>query len=81
MKKSNKNLTWQEVYKLPLRQEEACPFMIMTSDNQRAFDFEWPAWENYDKYNAILKKVTNQIIDKDHPATIQIAETETEPEP
>lgn len=64
MKKSNKNLTWRNVYKLPLSQEEACPFMVMTADRERAFDFEWPAWDAYEKGKGIPEDVQHQIIAK-----------------
>ena len=64
MKKNQTNLTWQDVYKLPLRQEEAAPFMVMTADNQRAFDFEWPAWDTYEKDSHIDGKSILVIIEK-----------------
>ena len=64
MKKTNKNLTWQNVYKLPLRQEEAAPFMVKTADRERAFDFEWPAWETYEKGKGIPEDVQQQIVAK-----------------
>lgn len=64
MKKNQTNLTWKDVYKLPLRQEEACEFMVMTADNQRAFDFEWPAWDTYEKGKGLPIEVEQQIIAK-----------------
>ena len=55
---------FKDIYKLPLKQEEAASFMVMTADNQRAFDFEWPAWDTYEKEEAIPAKVQQQIIAK-----------------
>lgn len=55
---------FKDVYKLPLKQEEAAPFMVMTVDNQRAFDFEWPAWETYEKDSHIDGKSIHDIIAK-----------------
>ena len=40
---------FKEVYKLPLKYVEDCPFMVLTADDQRAFDFEWEAWPSYEK--------------------------------
>ena len=64
MKKNKTNLTWQDVFKLPLHNEEYCPFMVLTSDGDRAFDFEWPAWENYDKTDRVSEETQTKIINK-----------------
>lgn len=55
---------FKEVFKLPLKNAEACPFMVLTADNQRAFDFEWEAWETYEKDSHIDGKSIHDIIAK-----------------
>ena len=55
---------FKEVYKLPLKYVEACPFMVLTADDQRAFDFEWPTWETYEKDSHIDGKSIHDIIAK-----------------
>ena len=64
MKKNKKELTWKDVYKFPLHNEDYCPFMVMTADGERAFDFEWPAWENYDKTDRVSDETQTKIISK-----------------
>ena len=55
---------FKEIYKLPLKYVEACPFMILTADDQRALDFEWPAWPTYEKGLGIDGKSIHDIIAK-----------------
>lgn len=55
---------FKEIYKLPLKYEEACPFMVLTADGRRAFDFEWPAWSTYEKGLGIDAKSVHDIIAK-----------------
>ena len=55
---------FKEVYKLPLKYVEDCPFMVLTADNQRAFDFEWEAWPTYEKDSHIDGKSIHDIIAK-----------------
>lgn len=74
MKKKQTNLKWQDVYKLPLRQEEYAPFMVMTSNNQRAFDFEWPLWEEYDKTDKVSPETQAKIIKKLNGENVEITE-------
>ena len=64
MKKTQKNLTWQDVFKLPLHNPDYCPFMVLTSDSQRAFDFEWPMWDEYDKNDKVSEETQTKIINK-----------------
>ena len=52
------------VYKLPLHFEEFAPFMVLTADKQRAFDFEWQAWPSYEKGLGIDDKSIHDIIAK-----------------
>ena len=55
---------FKEVYKRPLKYVEACPFMVLTTDDQRAFDFEWPGWPTYEKGLGIDDKSIQVIIAK-----------------
>lgn len=55
---------FKEVYKLPLKYAEICPFMVLTADDQRAFDFEWQAWPTYEKEEKIDGKSIHDIIAK-----------------
>jgi len=55
---------FKEVFKLPLKYVEACPFMVLTADDQCAFDFEWQAWETYEKDSHIDNKSIHDIIAK-----------------
>lgn len=55
---------FKKVYKLPLKYAEACPFMVLTVDDHRAFDFEWEAWETYEKDSHIDDKSIQDIIAK-----------------
>ena len=55
---------FKEVYKLPLKNVEACPFMVLTAGEQRAFDFEWPGWPTYEKGLGIDGKSIHDIIAK-----------------
>ena len=55
---------FKEVYKLPLKNAEDCPFMVLTADDQRAFDFEWPGWPTYEKGLGIDSKSIHDIIAK-----------------
>jgi len=55
---------FKEVYKLPLKYVEDCPFMVMTADNQRAFDFEWEGWPSYENGLGIDGKSIHDIIAK-----------------
>ena len=59
-----KNLDFKEVYKLPLYFKEFAPFMVLTADDQRAFDFEWQAWPSYEKGLEIDDKSIHDIIAK-----------------
>lgn len=62
--KKKKIPNFKEVYKFPLKNVEVCPFMVMTADNQRAFDFEWQAWPTYEKGLGIDGKSIHDIIAK-----------------
>ena len=55
---------FKEVYKFPLKYVEDCPFMVLTADNQREFDFEWQAWPTYEKGFGIDDKSICVIIEK-----------------
>ena len=55
---------FKEVYKFPLHFEEFAPFMVLTTNNQRAFDFEQEAWETYEKDSHIDDKSIHDIIAK-----------------
>lgn len=55
---------FKEIYKLPLKNVEACPFMVLTVDDQRAFDFEWQVWPTYEKGLGIDDKSIHDIIAK-----------------
>lgn len=55
---------FKEIYKLPLKYVEDCPFMVLTADGQRAFDFEWPGWPTYEKNEHIDGKSIHDIIAK-----------------
>lgn len=55
---------FKEVYKFPLKYVEACPFMVLTANDQRAFDFEWEAWTTYEKGLGIDDKSIHDIIAK-----------------
>ena len=55
---------FKDVYKLPLKYVEDCPFMVLTADNKRAFDFEWEAWPSYEKGLGIDGKSIQVIIAK-----------------
>ena len=58
-------MDWKEVYKLPVEIDTYCPFMVLTADKQRAFDFEWEAWEDYDKkFDASVINIKPLIVDK-----------------
>ena len=59
-----KILDFMTIYKLPLKNVEACPFMVLTADDQRAFDFEWPGWPTYEKGLGIDSKSIHDIIAK-----------------
>lgn len=55
---------FKEVYKLPLKYVEVCPFMVLTANDKRAFDFEWPMWPTYEKGFGIDDKTIHDIIAK-----------------
>ena len=55
---------FKEVYKLPLKYIEDYPFMVLPTDGQRAFDFEWSIWETYEKDSHIDGKSIHDIIAK-----------------
>lgn len=57
-------MTWQEVYKLPLRIEEYAPFMVVTSDNKRAFDFLFDNFDNF--YEKIIETINGTPHKFDH---------------
>lgn len=57
-------MNWKDVYKLPLFVEQACPFMIMTEDRQRAFDFAWPVWGRDSKWHNTTDELKHLIVDK-----------------
>lgn len=73
MSKQKKIESWKDVYKLPLFIEPYCPFMVMTYDKQRAFDFEWEAWEDYDrKFDESTEKLKPIIVDKINGKDVKI---------
>lgn len=55
---------FKEVFKLPLKNAEACSFMVLTADGHRAFDFEWEIWPTYEKGLGIDDKSIHDIIAK-----------------
>jgi hypothetical protein len=59
-----KIIDFKEVYRFPLKYVEDCPFMVLTADDHRAFDFEWEAWETYEKDSHIDGKSIHDIIAK-----------------
>ena len=58
-------MDWKEIYRFPLIKNEYAPFMVETIDGIRAFDFEWEAWEEYDKDGPIADEhIKDLIIEK-----------------
>ena len=52
-------MTWQDVYKLPLKQDDYCPFIVWTVDKVRAFDF---LTKKYNQQHVI--GIINGVIDR-----------------